>query len=57
MVPRRELEAVLVTLRTFDPLASYSVDDIQEAGPHAEPERKRVRGLLPSVFQLARRAA
>lgn len=57
VVPRRELEGVLGIVRSFDPQAFYSVDDIQEAGPGVFPERKRVRGLIPAFFQLSRRAA
>jgi uncharacterized protein YebE (UPF0316 family) len=57
VVPRRALAGVLVILRAFDPQVFYSVDDIQEAGPTTVPERKRLRGLLPSMFPLARRAA
>src|SRR4051794_37578805 len=57
VVPRRELDAVLAVIRGFDPQAFYAVDDVQEAGPGVFPERKRVRGLLPAVFQLSRRAA
>ena len=57
VIPRRELEDVLVLIRNFDPQAFYSVDDIQEAGPSRIPERKRLRGLIPSLFQVARRAA
>jgi uncharacterized protein YebE (UPF0316 family) len=57
VVPRRELDAVLLRIRAFDPQAFFSVDDVQQAGPGIFPERKRLRGLLPSVLQLSRRVA
>jgi uncharacterized protein YebE (UPF0316 family) len=57
VVPRRELDGVLAVIRGFDPQAFYAVDEVQEAGPGVFPERRRVRGLLPSVFQVVRRVA
>jgi uncharacterized protein YebE (UPF0316 family) len=50
VVRRSELEAVLAIIRRFDPNAFYSVDEIQEAGPGIFPERKRLRGVIPSVL-------
>jgi uncharacterized protein YebE (UPF0316 family) len=57
VVRRKELETVLTIVRRFDPNAFYSVDGIQEAGPGIYPERKRIRGVLPSIFHPAREAA
>jgi uncharacterized protein YebE (UPF0316 family) len=57
VIPRKELVGVLSIVRRFDPMAFYSVDDIQEAGPGIYPERKRMRGLLPFVPLPSRRTA
>lgn len=57
VIPRKELDDVLGIVRRFDPVAFYSVDEIQEAGPGIFPERKRFRGLLPSLFQPTQRVA
>jgi uncharacterized protein YebE (UPF0316 family) len=57
VVRRKELDSVLAVLRRFDPQAFYSVDDIQEAGPGIFPVRKRVRGAVPSILRLSRKAA
>jgi uncharacterized protein YebE (UPF0316 family) len=57
VVRRKELEAVLVLIRRFDPDAFYSVDEIQEAGPGIFRQRKRVRGILPSLLHSFRKAA
>jgi uncharacterized protein YebE (UPF0316 family) len=55
IVRRKELEGVLGLVRRFDPLAFYSVDDIQEAGPGIFPARKRLGGVIPSMFDQSRR--
>ncbi len=55
VVPRRELEGVLAVIHRFDPRAFYSVDAIQETGPGIFPERKGLRGMLPSFLPPARR--
>jgi uncharacterized protein YebE (UPF0316 family) len=57
VVRRRELHGVLGIVRSFDPEAFYSVDEITEAGPGIFPERKRLSGLLPSMLQPPQRAA
>jgi uncharacterized membrane-anchored protein YitT (DUF2179 family) len=57
VVRRKELETVLAIIRNFDPNASYSVDEIQEAGSGIFPENRRVRGAIPSILQLSRRVA
>jgi uncharacterized protein YebE (UPF0316 family) len=57
VVPRKELDDVLGIVRRFDPAAFYSVDDIQDAAPGVCRERRRWRGVLPSVFEPSRRAA
>jgi uncharacterized protein YebE (UPF0316 family) len=57
VVRRKELDTVLAVLRRFDPQAFYSVDEIQEAGPGIFPERKRVRGVVPPLLRLSRKAA
>jgi uncharacterized protein YebE (UPF0316 family) len=57
VVPRRELDGVLAVVRRFDPAAFYSVDDLQEVGPGIFPERKGLRGAVPSILQPSRRAA
>ncbi|TMQ35445.1 MAG: DUF2179 domain-containing protein [Planctomycetota bacterium] len=57
VVRRKELETVLAIIRSFDPNAFYSVDEIQEAGSGIFPENRRVRGALPSILQLSRRVA
>jgi uncharacterized protein YebE (UPF0316 family) len=51
VVPRRELDAVLLLIRSFDPTAFYSVDEIQEAGSGIFPERRGLRGLLPIALR------
>ena len=51
VVPRRELDAVLGVIRSFDATAFYSVDEVQEAGSGIFPARKRFRGLVPSFLQ------
>ncbi len=55
VVPRRDLDAVLGLIRQFDRRAFYSVDEIQEAGPGIFPERKRMRGVVPSILLPARK--
>ena len=55
VVPRRDLDAVLSLIRQFDSRAFYSVDEIQEAGPGIFPERKRMRGAVPSILLPARK--
>ena len=55
VVPRRDLDAVLSLIRQFDSRAFYSVDEIQEAGPGIFPERKRMRGVVPSILLPARK--
>jgi uncharacterized protein YebE (UPF0316 family) len=57
VVPRKELEDVLGIVRRFDPTAFYSVDEIQDAGPGAFRERRRLPGVLPSIFRPSQRAA
>jgi uncharacterized protein YebE (UPF0316 family) len=57
IVRRKELEGVLNVVRRFDPDAFYSVDELQETGPGIFPERKRMGGLIPSIFQQPRRVA
>lgn len=58
VVPRKELENVLAVVRSFDPRAFYSVDEIQTAGSGIFPApRPRLRGLLPSPMQNGHRAA
>ena len=57
VVRRKELETVLAIIRSFDPNAFYSVDEIQEAGSGIFPETRRVRGAIPSILQLSRRVA
>lgn len=57
VVRRKELEAVLLLIRRFDPKAFYSVDDIQDAGSGIFPDRKRVRGIVPSLLQSSQKAA
>jgi uncharacterized protein YebE (UPF0316 family) len=57
IVPRRELDDVLGIVRGFDPAAVYSVDEIQEAGPGITCQRKRLRGLVPSLIRTGQRAA
>jgi uncharacterized protein YebE (UPF0316 family) len=57
VVRRRELDTVLSIIRRFDPEAFYSVDEIQEARSNLHPERKPIRGLLPSLLQPTRKTA
>ena len=57
VVRRRELEVVMLLVRRFDASAFYSVDEIQEAGPGIFPEKRRTRGAIPAVLQLARKSA
>jgi uncharacterized protein YebE (UPF0316 family) len=57
VVRRKQLAGVLGIVRGFDPSAFYSVDEIQDAGPGIFPERKRLGGLIPSMFQPSQRAA
>ncbi len=57
VVRRRELDTVLTIIRRFDPEAFYSVDEIQEARSYLHPERKPIRGLLPSLLQPTRKTA
>jgi uncharacterized protein YebE (UPF0316 family) len=55
VVRRKELDTVLGLIRRFDPRAFYSVDEIQDAGPGIFPERKRMRGIIPSILQASGR--
>jgi uncharacterized protein YebE (UPF0316 family) len=57
VVRRRELEVVLSLIRSFDPAAFYSVDEIQEAGPGIFREQKGRRGAIPSILLPSRKAA
>ena len=57
VVRRKELDAVLALIRRFDANAFYSVDEIQEVGPRLFPERKRLRGVVPSVLQPSQQVA
>jgi uncharacterized protein YebE (UPF0316 family) len=57
VVRRKQLPGVLGIVRGFDPSAFYSVDEIQDVGPGIFPERKRLGGLIPSMFQASQRAA
>jgi uncharacterized protein YebE (UPF0316 family) len=57
VVRRKELDGVLGIVRRFDPAAFYSVDELQETGPGIFPARRRLPGMIPSLFQFSRRAA
>jgi uncharacterized protein YebE (UPF0316 family) len=54
VVQRRDLEGVLGIIRRFDAKAFYSVDEIQDVGPGIFPERKGMRGVIPSVLRSSR---
>lgn len=56
VVPRKQLSSVLHIVRCFDATAFYSVDDIQETGPRLAG-RRRLNGVIPSMFRAAREAA
>jgi uncharacterized protein YebE (UPF0316 family) len=57
VVRRKELDGVLGIVRRFDPMAFYSVDDLQDTGPGIFPAKRRIPGIIPSLFQFSRRAA
>jgi uncharacterized protein YebE (UPF0316 family) len=58
IVPRKELARVTAIIRSFDPGAFYSVDDIQAAARGVFPMAKRgPKRLLPSALLVTREAA
>jgi uncharacterized protein YebE (UPF0316 family) len=56
VIKRKELRKVLVIARHFDPRVFYSVDDLHSAAAGVAPLRRRVRGIVPSLFKQQRAA-
>jgi uncharacterized protein YebE (UPF0316 family) len=56
VIKRKELGKVLVIAHHFDPRVFYSVDDLHSAVAGVAPLRRRIRGVVPSLFKLHRAA-
>jgi uncharacterized protein YebE (UPF0316 family) len=57
VIKRKELERVLGIARRFDPRVFYSVDELHAAAAGVGPlPRRRLEGLVPSLFRLQRAA-
>jgi uncharacterized protein YebE (UPF0316 family) len=56
VIKRKELGKVLVIAHRFDPRVFYSVDDLHSAAAGVAPLRRRVQGVVPSLFKSHRAA-
>ncbi len=56
VIPRKDADRVLGIIRGFDPVAFYSVDEVQSAAAGIFPA-PRSRGLLPGLVRTPARAA